>query len=404
MTTTRDDRFDFDTLHDRTAIASAKWARRTAAEKAAGVVPMSVADMEFICAPAIVDAVTKAAQFGLYGYTDADDAYREAVCGWMRRRHGWAVQPQWIVPQGGVVPAMTVAVRAYTKRGDGVLMQAPGYYPFRLAIAQNGRIPVESPLRRGADGRYRMDLDDLREKAARPDVTMMFLCNPHNPVGRVWSGDEIRAVADICRENGVLLVSDEIHGDLILGGRHLPLPVAVPEMAEHCIVLTAPSKTFNLAGLQAANAIIAGDGLRTAFADRALADGQANISYFGYHATVRAYTDPSCEAWLAALLAYVRGNIAYLTDWFAQNLPAVTVVAPEGTYLVWTDWRALGLDDPALERFVRGEAMLFLGEGTMFGSGGEGYMRFNLALPRAALEKAMDGLKNAARARGFIRG
>lgn len=394
------DRFDFDTLVDRSDSGSAKWARRTDAEKAANIVPMSVADMEFPCAPVIIDAVTRAAQFGLYGYTDSDARYLDAVTGWLRRRHGWTVNPEWIVPENGVVPAMTVAVRAFTAPGEGVLLQAPSYYPFTMAIEFNGRVPVYSPLILGEDGLYYMDLDDLREKAKDPKTTMMILCSPHNPVARVWKPDELRAVGQICKENGVVLVSDEIHNDLILTGEHTVFSRAMPEMAEQCMIATAPSKTFNLAGLQQANMVIQNETLREKYRARLMADGASNASYFGYHATIAAYTEG--EPWLEALLSYLRENFAFFGKWLSEHLPMVRLLPAQGTYLAWTDWRALGMTDEELEKFVRGEAMLFLDEGTMFGAGGEGFMRFNLALPRKELQKALDRLLAAARARGIV--
>lgn len=393
------DSFDFETLRDREAAASAKWVRRTDAEKAAGIVPMSVADMEFLCAPALMRAVEKAAAFGLYGYTDPDARYRKAVADWMRRRHGFQVDSDWIVPQGGVVPSVSVAVRAFTEPGDGILLCSPAYYPFEMMIEMNGRVTVRSLLVLGDDDLYRMDFDDLREKAARPDVKMMILCSPHNPVGRIWTRDELRTLAGICLENDVLLLSDEIHCDLELYGKHTVLLDAAPEIADHAVLLTAPSKTFNIAGLQAANTIIPSAALREKQDARRLADGASNVSYFGYHAAIAAYNE--CEPWLDALLPYLRGNFEYFGRWFEENLPQVRMLPVEGTYLAWTDWRKLGMDDPALERFVRGDAMLVLDEGTMFGPGGEGFMRFNLALPRAELERAMDRLKRAAALRGI---
>lgn len=395
-----DKRYDFDTLTDRSHSGSAKWARRTDAEKAAGIVPMSIADMEFVCAPEIVEAVQQAAAHGLYGYTDADAPYYDAVVRWMQRRHGWTVAPEWIVPENGVVPALCVAVRAFSGEGDGVLLQSPGYYPFEMAITLNNRIPVYSPLVLGDDGYYHMDLDDLRQKAKDPRVKMMFLCSPHNPVGRIWTPEELRAVADICQAHGIIVISDEIHFDLELHGTHTVFCKAAPQLQSRCVILTAPSKTFNLAGMQLANTIIPDETLREQFRTRMNADGYSNASYFGYHSTIAAYTKG--EPWLDAMLAYVRKNFDFFGQWFAANMPQVKVLPAQGTYLCWTDWRALGMDDAALERFVRGDAMLFLDEGTMFGAGGEGFMRFNLALPRAALQKALDRLYAAAKARSLI--
>lgn len=394
------DRYDFDTLTDRSHMGSAKWARRTDAEKAAGVVPLSVADMEFPAAPEILAAVKAAAAHGIYGYTDADEAYLLALSGWLKRRHGWSVAPEWIVPQNGVVPALSVAIRAFTEPGDHILMQSPGYSPFHMMAECNNRAPVYSPLHLGVDGLYRMDMDDLREKAKHPRAKMLILCSPHNPVGRIWTAEELRAVADICEEFGVLPVSDEIHFDLELYGKHIVFSQAVPQMKDRCIICTAPSKTFNLAGLQLANIIIAGEELRGAYRQRMLADGYSNISYFGYHATLAAYTKG--DAWLDALLAYVRENFVFFGKWLSENLPMVRLLPVQGTYLAWTDWRALGLETAELEMFLKEDALLVAGNGSAFGEGGGGFMRFNLALPREALRQALERVLTAARARGVV--
>jgi len=389
--------FDFDSFLDRGNMGSAKWSRRTAEEKAAGIVPLSVADMEFRSPPCVVAALEAAARHGGFGYTDPDGPYFEAVAGWMRGRHGWNAQNEWIVPLGGVVPGMSVAVRAFTEPGDRVLIQSPGYGPFRMAVEMNGREAACSPLALGEDGLYRMDFKGLANQAADPAVKMMFLCSPHNPVGRIWSREELAALAGICRECGVLIVSDEIHFDLEISGKHTVFAHAAPEMADQCVILTSPSKTFNVAGLQQANAIIPDGALRERFRNRLAADGYSNVPYFGYHATIAAYREGG--PWLDALIRYVRENFVFLDQWLRDHLPAVRLLPAQGTYLAWTDWRGLGMNGAELIRFTRGGAMLILGEGTMFGQGGEGFMRFNLALPRAELERALDRLLKAARAR-----
>lgn len=390
--------FDFDTPIDRSHDGSAKWARRTDAEKAAGVVPMSVADMEFRSPPAVVEAVERAAAHGIYGYTDADAAYLDAVCGWMRRRHGFSALPEWIVPENGVVPALSVAVRAFTQPGDKVLLQTPGYPPFHSAIVENGRTPVYNALKLGEGGLYTMDLDDLAQKA-RDGVRMMFLCSPHNPTGRIWTVEELRAVADICLRHDILLVSDEIHFDLALHGKHTVLCDAAPQMRDRCVICTAPSKTFGLAGMQLANMVIPDAALRKAFVSRMNADGYGNVSYFGYHATIAAYTQG--DAWLDAMLAYVRENFAVLDSFLKENLPMVRRLPLQGTYLAWTDWRALGMDAAQLEAFVRGEAMIVPNFGAFFTGGDAGFMRLNLAMPRRSLLDALARLLKAADRRGL---
>ncbi|MCL1965068.1 MAG: pyridoxal phosphate-dependent aminotransferase [Firmicutes bacterium] len=394
--------FDFDTPIDRNNMGCAKWDRRTDAEKAANVVPMSIADMEFRGPPCVTEVMERAARHGAFGYTDPDGAYYDAVAGWMRGRHGWETRHAWIVPQNGVVPAMCVAVRAFTEPGERVIIQSPGYYPFREAVLANGREPVFNPLTRGEDDVYHMDLDGLRRQAADPRAKMMFLCSPHNPVGRIWTREELGAVADICGEHHVLVVSDEIHFDLELYGKHIVFAQAAPQMADQCVILTAPGKSFNLAGLQISNAIIPNETLRARLRERVHADGYSNIAYFGYHATLAAYTKG--EPWLDAMLAYVRQNFSFLKNWLQDNLPAIRLLPVQGTYLAWTDWRGLGMADAELARFARGEAMLILGQGKAFGQEGEGFMRLNLALPRAELERALERLGKAAKARGFREG
>ncbi len=385
--------FDFDIMPDRNGVGCAKWNRRTDQEKALGVIPMSIADMEFMSPPCVMEALAKMAQHGYFGYTDADQPYYDAVRGWMKRRHDFATENEWIIAVGGVVPALSVAVRAYTEPGDKVLIQSPVYYPFRMAAELNGRAVVESPLCLGADDMYRMDFDDLAEKAKDPAVKMMIFCSPHNPVGRVWTAEELKKVAEICRENGVVLISDEIHCDLILEGKHIPLPLASPETRENIVLLTSPSKTFNLAGLQTANAIIENEKLRRAFRERLTADGYSNNAFFGYHAMIAAYTDG--DAWLDALIAYLRENFHFFKNWLEENFPLMRLMPVQGTYLAWTDCRAMGMTDEALAKFVRGDALLFLDEGTMFGPGGEGFLRWNLALPRQALKEAMERMLEA---------
>lgn len=387
--------FDFDTQPNRDGLAASKWLRRTDAEKALGIVPMSVADMEFLCAPCVVRAVERVARFGVYGYTDADDVYLSAVAGWMEKRHAWRIEKEWIVPENGVIPAMTVAIRAFTEPGDAVLIQSPGYPPFESTVKENGRVPLFNPLRQTEDGAFLMDLDDLRSKAKHPLTKMMFLCSPHNPVGRIWTAEELRAVAQICLENDVLLISDEIHFDLEINGRHTVLAEAAPEVRERCIVLTAPSKTFNTAGLQAANIIIPDATLRSRYQKRLQGDGYSNLSLFGYHATVAAYNEGA--PWVDAMLAYVRDNFAYLGGWLHKNLPMVKLTPAQGTYLAWLDFRAPGWSEAELESFVREEAMLVGVPGARFCQDGEGFVRLNLALPRRELEKALDRLLAAAR-------
>jgi cystathionine beta-lyase len=383
--------FDFTTLRDREGTAASKWSALTAEDKALGVVPLTVADMELLTPPCIMQAMEAAARHGIYGYTYPDAEYREAVQGWMQARHDFTIEPDWIIPVSSVAAAMSVAVRAFTQPGEKILLQTPSYPPFQTATIENGRHSVESPLVLGADGRYRMDFDDLRQKASDPAVKMMFLCSPHNPVGRIWTVDELRQVAEICTQNDVLIVSDEIHFDLELHGRHTVLLNAVPELRENCAILTSISKTFNTAGLHVSNTIIPGEALRKAFQQRLNADGGGGLPFFGRQAVIAAYREGA--PWLDALLSHVRGNFALLGDWFRENMPLVRVIPIEGTYLAWTDWRALGLAADVLERKLREEAHVLFNNGRFFGEEGAGFFRINLAVPQGVLVKELERLK-----------
>lgn len=385
--------FCFDIVPDRNDMGCAKWNRRTAAEKAAGIIPLSIADMEFQTAPCVIDALAKLVKVGSFGYADIDDTYNAAVAGWMERRHGWRIAKEWIVPQNGVVPAISVAIRAFTEPGDAVLMFTPRYSPFEHMVVVNDRIPVYSELKLRDDQYYAMDLDDFAKKAADSHAKLLIFCSPHNPTGRIWTAEELRAVAAICNDNNMLVISDEIHHDIQIYGKHSIFCEAVPEMQDHCVILTAPSKTFSIAGLQLANTIIPNEALRGRYRLQREKDGYSNPSLFGYHAMVAAYTKG--DAWVDAMTQYIRSNFEMLDAWLREHLPMVRMLPVQGTYLAWLDWRALGLDDAALLKRTRGDAMVILNDGSSFGPGGSGFLRMNLALPRAELCKALDRLHAA---------
>ncbi len=388
--------YDFDTLIDRTGTGSCKWERRTEEEKRLGIVAMSVADMELAAPPCVREAVVRAAQHGIYGYTDATDAYYEAVAGWMMKRHGLEVTRDDILHVSGVVPAVAIAIRAFTEPGDGVIIQTPVYHPFAASIELNRRRVEKCPLTL-AEGGYEMDYESLERAAKKPDTKLMLLCSPHNPVGRVWTRAELQRVFDIARSNGVLVVSDEIHADLVEGGRHVAFPALSEEARHGSVTLNAPSKTFNVPGLQNANALIFNKALRETFGLRSRIDGFDNISYFGHAATIAAYN--AGEDWLDAVLRYVRGNYEVLDAFLKENMPFVKLYPMEGTYLAWTDFRKMGLDAAALEQFMREDARLILDEGYIFGEEGAGFERWNLALPRHVLLEALARLKAAFAAR-----
>ena len=357
------------------------------------ILPMWVADMDFRCPEPVVKALIARAQEGIYGYTAPTDAFYQSVVSWMARRHGWEITPQWICITPGVVPALNMLVRTFISPGDRVLIQPPVYYPFYSAIENNGGEVVTNPLVYES-GRYRMNFADFEEKAKDPRVKMVILCSPHNPVGRVWSRDELLRFGEICIENNVLVVSDEIHGDLIYKGHAFtPFAKISRDFAQHSIICTAPSKTFNMAGLQTSCIIIPNDDLRPRFGKILQADGLVLAGSFGIVALQAAYDHG--EEWLEQALSYLQANLEYLEAYVAEHIPQMSVIRPEGTYLVWLDCRRLGLDKLGLTRLMMEVARVYLDEGFIFGPEGEGFERINIACPRSILDEALDRIRNA---------
>ena len=363
------------------------------------IVPLSVADMELTSPPAIIAALEETARSGLWGYTGWGDRYFNALHGWMASRHGWEIQREWVVQVNGVVQGLNAAVRALTKPGDGVVIQPPVYPPFFKAVKGNGRTLVESPLRREND-RYEMDFADLEEKLARPGVTALILCSPHNPVGRVWTEAELRRLGDLCLKHGVLVISDEIHCDLVQHQfRHIPFASLGEEYAQNAVIGSACSKTFSLAGLCCANMLVPDPAKKAALEQEVERSGCGTYGTFGVRALEAGYEQ--CGPWLDELIDYVGENHRYLRDFLAEHFPAAVVSPLEGTYLAWVDLRSLGLDAPALARFLENEALLYLSHGVPFGA--PGFERVNLACPRAVLAAALDRLLAAAQKRGLAR-
>jgi cystathionine beta-lyase len=357
------------------------------------ILPMWVADMDFCCPEPVVKALVARAQKGIYGYTFPTDSFYQSVVGWMARRHRWEIAPQWICITPGVVPALNMLVRSFISPGDRVLIQPPVYYPFYSAIENNGGEVVTNPLIYEGD-RYRTNYADLAEKAKDPQVKMAILCSPHNPVGRVWTKDELLHFGDICIKNNVLVVSDEIHGDLVYKGhRFTPFAKISHDFAQHSITCTAPSKTFNLASLLTSCIVIPNDDLRSRFMKILLSNGLILASSFGVVAPQAAYDHG--EEWLEQVLIYLQANLEYLETYVAEHIPQIRVVKPEATYLVWLDCRRLGLDRSALERLMREEAKVYLDEGYIFGQEGEGFERMNIACPRSVLAEGLDRIRRA---------
>lgn len=388
---------DFDAVIDRRGTKCLKYDFAVQRGRPAGVLPLWVADMDFKVSSYIEDALVRQARHAIYGYTESGTAYFEAVQQWLAAHHGWQVQPDWLQKTPGVVFAIAVAVKACTQPGDVVLIQQPVYYPFSEVIVDNGRRLVSSDLVLDeAAGHYGIDFADFERKIVENHVKLFLLCSPHNPVGRVWSREELLQVGRICQRHGVTVFSDEIHADFVWQGKHQVFAAADPAFAAFTITATAPSKTFNIAGLQVSNIFIADDALRAKFRQAYNASGYSQLNAAGLIAAEAAYRDG--ETWYNAVKAYIVDNIAYMREFIATRLPRLRMIEPEGTYLVWVDFRRLGLDNDALEDLVLHKANLWLDSGAIFGPVGEGFQRFNIACPRATLTKALEQLEQAVNA------
>lgn len=386
--------YDFDTQYvrpPREKLGSQKWMAARKAGCPPDAVPLSVADMEFATAPEIIQSVRDVAEFGLWGYTAADDGYRRAVTGWMRSRHGWNAKPDWLVLTPGVVNAIYTAVQAFTEPGDGVIVQPPVYPPFFKAVQDNGRRLLENPLLE-QEGHYQINFEELERLA--PDASLLLLCSPHNPVGRVWTREELLRLAEICRKNDVMVFSDEIHCDIVRPEfSHIPWGNLGEEYQQNSIIGTAASKTFSLAGLSTSNIFIQNDALRQRFERQMVKNGNEFNSAFGMIATRTAYI--SGEPWLRELLAYLSDNYELIEKYIQEKMPILKLAPLEGSYLAWIDCRALGMDGEALDHFMRTKAKLFVNNGKMFGMGGEGFIRLNFACPQKVLRQALEGLAKA---------
>lgn len=386
-------KYDFDRITDRNGTMCLKYDFAKQRGKRDGLISMWVADMDFPTAPVITDRLKAAAGHGIFGYTESDDSYYEAVSGWYGRHFGWKPSAESMVKTPGVVFALAAAVRAYTEPGDAVLIQQPVYYPFSEVITDNGRRLVNSPLQL-KDGHYEIDFDDLEDKIRSEQVKLFLLCSPHNPVGRVWTEQELKAIGDICLKHGVIIVSDEIHSDFVWGNRHHTMIAGLDERyADITVTCTAPSKTFNIAGLQVSNIFIPNRGLRHLFKKAVAQAGYSQLNCMGLFACMAAYDGG--EEWLCQLKEYLYGNITYMREFIRDELPELHFIEPEGTYLTWVDFRELGLTEKQREELVTEKAGLWLDSGAMFGRDGEGFERFNIACPRSVLDRALHNLKEA---------
>lgn len=386
-------KYDFDKIYDRRNTNCLKYDCAASRGVPVDVLPLWVADMDFRVPEEIIDAIRKRAEHGIFGYSAPDAGYFQAVKKWFLKRHGWDVDEDKFVLTAGVVSAISSLIRSITKEGESVIICQPVYYPFEAAVRTNGRKLVVSRLVE-KDGYYTVDFEDFERKIVENDVKLFILCNPHNPVGRVWSVGELERMGDICLKHGVFVISDEIHFDFAFGNnKHTVFATVKKEFEDICAVCTAPTKTFNLAGLHISNIYIKNDGVRQAVKDELERQGHGQANIMGIVACQAAYTYG--EEWLDELLAYLEGNIRFAKEYIDENLPEIKLHTPEGTYLIWLDMRSLGLDDRALSSFMLHDAKLWLDDGFIFGEGGSGYERVNVACPRATLKLALDRLKDA---------
>ncbi|MED3069413.1 pyridoxal phosphate-dependent aminotransferase [Bacillus thuringiensis] len=385
-------KFDYNQQIDRFNTASYKWDQSKILFETEDILPMWVADMDFMSPTAVVDALINRATHGVYGYTIIPDSYYISIIDWLKRRHGSIVQKEWITHSPGVVTALSILVSCLTKPGDKVMIQSPVYHPFYDVVTQQNRKLVTNNLIL-EDGRYTMDLKDLEDKIDS-SVKLMLLCNPHNPVGRVWDEQELERLGTLCAKHNIIVISDEIHCDLIYkGNKHVPFSAISEKLKSTSITCISTSKTFNLAGLKTCNLIIQNLHIKELYEKRLKMLSLHSESLFGITAVEAAYTHG--EEWLNQLLIYLEGNLNFLLDYFKQHINEVKVIKPEGTYLVWLDFRGLRMNKENIEKWMYQKAKLALNEGSMFGENGKGFLRMNIACPRVTLEEGLSRIHKA---------
>ena len=385
---------DFDQIINRRNTRCLKYdfaARRGYPED---ILPLWVADMDFKTSSYVEDTLSELVRHNIYGYsnTQPGDGFFEAVSGWMERHHGWKVDPLWHVKSPGVCFAIASAIRALTEPGDSVIIQQPVYYPFSSLIRHNGRKVVSSDLVRDAEGHYSMDYDDFEQKVIRHDVKLFILCNPHNPVGRVWTKEELQRIGRICAAHGVIVFSDEIHFDFVWEGEHNVFQEIDPAFREFTVTATSPSKTFNLAGLQQSNIFIPNISLKRRFTEEINRTGYDEPTIFGIAAAQAVYENG--DTWYESMKAYVEKNICFADEFVREHLPGVSMKKPEGTYLIWLDFSDTGMTTAELDDMIIQKAKLWLDSGSIFGKAGEGFQRINTACPQSILREALERLED----------
>jgi len=387
---------DFDQIIPRQNTQSYKWDQSQKLFGNANILPLWVADMDFESPPAIKSALEARAKQGIYGYTIRPEGYLTAITSWFERRHHWSIEPKWITDSPGIVTSLSLAVELFSEPGSSVIIQSPVYYPFYDVIRMNGRQIAKNPLIQ-VQGRFEMDFEHL-EGLMRDGAKLMLLCNPHNPGGRVWERNELLRLGELSLQYNVLIISDEIHCDLTFPGHpYIPFASLSEELAQNSLTLLAPSKTFNLPGLQSSIVVTANKELKQKLDYRLKTLSLHMTNYFIPDAVQAAYNEG--DVWLDELLVYLQANLTYALDFISREIPSIKAMTPEGTYLLWLDCRALNLDTQVLKTLMFQKAEVAFSEGSVFGSEGEGYLRINFACPRSLLEEALTRFGRAVRER-----
>ncbi len=389
---------DFDKTIDRRNTNCLKFDFAVERGRDKDILPLWVADMDFQTSSLILDVLEQRVRHGIFGYTESKESYFESVAGWMKKKFDWTVKKESMIKTPGVVFALAMAVQAYTKEGDAVLVQQPVYYSFMDVIRDNNRSVLSSDLILSEDGKYYTDFEDFERKIVENNVKLFILCSPHNPVGKVWTKEELTRMGEICLKHSVVVVSDEIHEDFVYGEKKHTVFASISEDFDNiAVTCTSPAKTFNLAGLHIANIFISNTKLREKFKGRFAAAGFSQLNTMGIAASEAAYNVG--ETWYEAMLEYVKGNIDFVREYLKNEMPEIKLIEPEGTYLLWLDFRALGLRERELEELIGKRAKVWLDRGSAFGNAGAGFERINVACPRKTLAEALDRIKNAINSR-----
>lgn len=384
--------YNFDEVINRKNTNSIKWDYTNEIFHNNDILPLWVADMDFLSPKPVIDALVERAAHGIYGYTGKSEGFYSSIVHWLEKRSRWSIEPKWIIDTPGVVPAIVFSILSFTKPNDKILIQSPVYHPFFHTITNNDRQIVNCPLK-CENGYYSMDYENI-EKAFKTGIKATILCSPHNPISRVWKEEELIKFGALCLKYNVLIISDEIHSDIIYSGnKHIPIASISEQFSDNTITFIAPSKTFNIAGLHTSNAIIANKLLRTKFKETIKNLSLDNSNIFGITALEAAYTYG--EEWLDQLIPYLQENINFLVSFLKERIPSIKAIIPEGTYLIWLDCTALNMDSLSLKKFFSETAKVGLNSGDMFGEGGEGFQRMNIGCPRTILKEALTRIETA---------